>query len=143
MLRRLKSFGLPGTELVNLYKTFILPKLTYASPAWSSSLGIGQKERLERVQKISLGHPYTDYDQALDSHNFLPLAIPRNPNHPERTIYHQTLLRFAYKLYNHPYCCQYFFGGRLPDPHHNTRHHNIRIRIRIRIIMRRAHKFRA
>ena len=33
MLRRLKTFGLPSSELVNIYKTFILPKLMYASPA--------------------------------------------------------------------------------------------------------------
>ena len=52
MLRRLKSFGLPGNELVNLYKTFNLPNLTYASPAWSSRLGVGQKKRLERVQNV-------------------------------------------------------------------------------------------
>jgi len=36
MLRRLKSLGVPPSELITIYKTFILPKLT--SPAWSSSL---------------------------------------------------------------------------------------------------------
>ena len=130
MLRRLKSFGLPGNELVNLYKTFILPKLTYASPAWSSRLGVGQKDRLERVQKramkISLGPSFTDYHLDLDSHNLLPLAVPKDEkNHSERTIYHQALLRFGYKLFNHPYYCQYFLGGRLSAPHYNLRHPKI------------------
>ena len=128
MLRRLKSFGVPAIELVNLYKTFILPKLTYASPAWSSSLGIGQKDRLERVQKralkISLGSSYISYEQARHSHNLLPLAVPDNPLVPEQTIYYQALLKFAYKLYNDPHYCQYFLGGRLPRPRHNLRNPN-------------------
>ena len=130
MLRRLKSLGLPPTELVNLYKTFILPKLTYASPAWSSSLLDGQKFRLERVQKralkISLGPSYSKYDLACNAHNLFPLAIPFDPeNHPERTIYHQSLLRFGYKLFNHPYHCQFFLGGRLTNHRYNTRYPRI------------------
>ena len=96
MLRRLKSFGLPAIVLVNLYKTFILPKLTYASPAWSSSLFIGQENRLERVQKralkISLGPSYISYEQALEPHNLLPLAIPETTLQPEKTIYLQAPL---------------------------------------------------
>ncbi|XP_050721171.1 uncharacterized protein LOC127001045 [Eriocheir sinensis] len=38
LLRRLKKLGTPARELASVYSTFILPRLTYASPAWSSSL---------------------------------------------------------------------------------------------------------
>lgn len=34
LLRQLKSMGTPSRELVGVYTTFILPKLTYASLAW-------------------------------------------------------------------------------------------------------------
>ena len=58
MLRRLKTFGMPTLELISIYKTFILPKLTYASPAWSYSLTTTQLARLERVQKRALIIPH-------------------------------------------------------------------------------------
>ncbi|MPC89285.1 hypothetical protein E2C01_084223 [Portunus trituberculatus] len=44
MLRRLKSLGTPADELKGIYITFILPKLTYASPVWSTSLTCTKKQ---------------------------------------------------------------------------------------------------
>ncbi|XP_050713416.1 uncharacterized protein LOC126996704 [Eriocheir sinensis] len=51
MLRRLRTLGAPAAELCSIYSSFILPKLMYASPAWSSSLTLTQQQQLERVQK--------------------------------------------------------------------------------------------
>ncbi|MPC66826.1 hypothetical protein E2C01_060980 [Portunus trituberculatus] len=51
MLHRLRSLGAPADALRGVYLTFILPKLMYASPAWSSSLNLTQRQQLERVQK--------------------------------------------------------------------------------------------
>ena len=49
MLRRLKSLGAPTPELTTIFTSFILPKLTYASPAWTSSLNLTQMRQLEGV----------------------------------------------------------------------------------------------
>ncbi|MPC28547.1 hypothetical protein E2C01_021756 [Portunus trituberculatus] len=69
MLRRLKSLGTPADELKRIYIIFILSKLMYASPVWSSSLTCTQQQQMENVQKracrIILGPAYTDYDHAL------------------------------------------------------------------------------
>ena len=69
MLRRLLSVGTPESDLKAVYVSFILPKLLYASQAWSSSLTNTQLYRLERVQKrackIILGSTYSDYNAAL------------------------------------------------------------------------------
>ncbi|MPC98227.1 hypothetical protein E2C01_093586 [Portunus trituberculatus] len=54
MLCRLKSLG--------MYLSFILPKLMYISPAWSSSLSSTQQQELKNVQKrvcrVILGHTH-------------------------------------------------------------------------------------
>ncbi|XP_045112270.1 uncharacterized protein LOC123505173 [Portunus trituberculatus] len=69
LLRRLKTLGIPAGELAGVYSCFILPKLTYASPAWSSSLTLTQRRQLETVQKracrLILGSNYTSYQDAL------------------------------------------------------------------------------
>ena len=92
MLRRLKTFGMPTLELISIYKTFILPKLTYASPAWSCSLTDTQLRRLERVQKralkISLGANYSTYEEALVTANLQKLE----------DIYKENQRRLARKL---------------------------------------------
>lgn len=78
MLRRLKSLGVPVPELATTLKMFILPKLTYASPAWSPCLTATQLGRLERVQKraikIILGTSYTTYNDALATLRLTTLA---------------------------------------------------------------------
>ena len=92
MLRRLKSLGVPTPELSNIFKTFILPKLTYASPAWSSSLNNTQLHRLERVQKraakIILGPSYVGYEAALATLGLTTLSA----------LYQRTLLQFGRQL---------------------------------------------
>ena len=109
MLRRLKSFGMPANELVNIYKIFLLPKLTYASPAWSTGFGVGLKESLEKVQKralkISLGLNYTSYENALAATNLPFLAYdPSTPYtlHPPPTQYEKIVSKFALSLRSHP-----------------------------------------
>ena len=96
ILRRLKSLGLPITELRNLYQTFILPKLTYASPAWSSSITATHQRKLERVQKravkIILAPNYNGYDNGLVALNLVPLS----------QLYQQLQLSFANKLLQNP-----------------------------------------
>ena len=117
MLRRLKSFGLPSKELINIYKTFILPKLTYASPAWSSSLNLTQKKMLEKVQKralkISLGTSYTTYEHALTAANLTKLEV-----------YHNLMLReFGDKILSSERHRR-LLPATLPTPHYPTRHAN-------------------
>ncbi len=96
ILRRLRSLGTPLPELSTIYNSFILPKLTYASPAWSSSLNITQKRQLERVQRracrIMLGADYAGYDDALSTLNMPSLS----------QLYQNTLARFATSLLHHP-----------------------------------------
>ena len=96
MLRRLKSLGTPPQELGSIYNTFILPRLTYASPAWSSSLNTTQRLQMERVQKracrIILGASYTSYDQALCTLNIPTLA----------QRYQDILQQFGRKLLQNP-----------------------------------------
>ena len=79
MLRRLKSLGTPVDELKEVYTSFILPKLIYASPAWSPSLNITQHHQLEKIQKrafrLILGPAYTDYESVLNTLNLLRLSI--------------------------------------------------------------------
>ncbi|MEL7524109.1 MAG: reverse transcriptase domain-containing protein, partial [Cyanobacteria bacterium J06553_1] len=132
MLRRLRTLGLPPIELVNLYKTFILPKLTFSAVIWTPGLYKYQKRRLERVQKralkIALGPSYTTYDQALEAHNLLPLAIdeshPNLPNLPNPTNYTQILRKFGENLLTHPKH-RHFLPPPVPPPRYPTKHHNI------------------
>ena len=136
MLRRLKSFGMPVDELINIYKMFILPKLTYAAPAWSFSLGVDLQKKLERVQKqalkICLGPAYTTYEAALTVAN-LPILIHDPNNHPpivpERlipspnpTIHEQIVTKFAYNLHSH-HRHSHFLPPPISSPH-DTRHQN-------------------
>ena len=80
MLRRLKSLGTPADELKEVYTSFILPKLMYASPAWSSSLNITQHQhQLEKIKKRALrliiGPAYHDYECVLNTINLARLSV--------------------------------------------------------------------
>ena len=96
MLRRLRSLGAPTPELSTIYNSFILPKLTYASSAWTSSLNTTQMKQLEKVQKrackIILGSDYAGYDSALTT-----LKMPALSQ-----LYQQTLSTFGSQLMQHP-----------------------------------------
>ena len=118
MLRRLKSLGMPQRELGSIFTTFILPKLTYASPAWSSSLSLTQRKQLERVQKravkIILGRSYTTYEEALST-----LQLPTLSQH------HSHLMQqFGTKLLTHPRHRD-LLPASIPPPRRAVRHHNI------------------
>ena len=118
MLRRLKSLGAPSQVLRDIYKCFILPKLTYASPAWSSSLTVTQQRQLEKVQKrackIILGTSYTTYDEALP---ILRLSTLQD--------HHLHLLKqFGLKLLNNPRHRR-MLPPDAPPPTRAVRHHNI------------------
>ena len=117
MLRRLKSLGTPGKELCTVYSTFVLPTLMYASPVWSSSLTLTQKQRLERIQKracrIILGPAYDGYDRALST-----LSLPRlSERHRE------ALGKFGENLLGHPRH-RHFLPPDAPPPRRTTRHIN-------------------
>ena len=123
MLRRLRSLGTPSSELLGVYTTFILPTLMYASPAWSNSLTITQKQKLERVQKracrIILGGEYDGYDHALTT-----LGLP------EVSVRHSAALRkFGVDLLTHPRH-RHFLPPNAPPPRHTTRHTNKLVPIR-------------
>ena len=129
MLRRLRTLGVPPIELINLYKSFILPKLTYSAAIWTPGLFKYQQRRLESVQKraikIALGPSFTTYDQALEAHNLLPLAINEaHPDLPNSTNYSQILRKFGEKILSHPKH-RHFLPPPLPPPRYPTSHHNI------------------
>ncbi|XP_050689977.1 RNA-binding protein 12-like [Eriocheir sinensis] len=78
LLRRLKKLETPVRELASVYSTFILPRLTYASPTWSSSLNAIQHRQLERVQKRAVR-----LIPSRDRLHNLPGGPPRPaPHHP-------------------------------------------------------------
>ncbi|XP_076069730.1 uncharacterized protein LOC143041607 [Oratosquilla oratoria] len=117
MLSRLKSLGTPTSELQEVYKTFILPNLIYASPAWSSSLTLTQRQKLERVQKracrIILGVEYSGYDHALTTLT-LSRVSQRHGEAPKK---------FGESLLSHPRH-RHFLPPDTPPPHHASRHRN-------------------
>ena len=125
ILRRLKSLGTPQKELVKIHNTFIIPKLTYASPAWSPSINRTQKQQLERVQKrayrIILGAAYSSYQQALDTLGIQSLA----------TRHQQLLWDFGKRLLTHSRHRD-LLPPTIPIPRHSVRHHNILKPIRAR-----------
>ncbi|XP_063877111.1 uncharacterized protein LOC135109616 isoform X2 [Scylla paramamosain] len=117
MLRRLRSLGTPTDELRGVYVTFILPKLMYASPVWSSSLTQTQQLQLESVQKracrVILGPAYTTYEEALNTLRLSRLS----------TRYREALEKFGRGLLNHPRLRNMLLPD-APRPARATRHHN-------------------
>ena len=125
LLRRLKSLGTPVSELASVYSHFILPKLTYASPAWSSSLTATQRSQLERVQKracrLILGNLYTSYQAALDTLHLTSLADRHS----------HLLEKFAGKLLVHQRHRD-LLPPPAPRPRPSVRHTNTLVPIRTR-----------
>ena len=117
MLRRLRSLGTPADELKGVYTSFILPKLMYASPAWSSSLNLSQQLQLERVQKracrVILGPAYINYDNALTTLSLRRLS----------SIHQEVLHTFGRRLLQHPRHRD-FLPPDAPTPARVTRHLN-------------------
>ena len=125
LLRRLKSLGVPPAELKEVYTTFILPKLTYASPAWASSLTYTQSTLLEKVQKracrIIMGPQYSTYQEALTTLKLTTLAEHHK----------QAAQKFGHKLLNHPRHRD-LLPPAAPPPRAATRHQNLLKPIRAR-----------
>ena len=96
MLRRLKSLGTLVDDLKGIYISFILPKLMYASPAWSSFLNITQHHQLEKIQmrvrRKILGFAFGEYDSALIMLNLLRLSVKHE----------EALKKFGKGLLKHP-----------------------------------------
>ncbi|XP_076030898.1 uncharacterized protein LOC143019081, partial [Oratosquilla oratoria] len=115
MLRRLRSLGTPEKELKNIYSTFILPKLCYASPAWTPS-NLTQKPQLEKVQKracnITVGSSYSNYEDALTI-----LNLPKLSDHNK-----ETLRKFGLKLCNPRH--RNLLPSKADRPARATIHHN-------------------
>ncbi|MPC73039.1 hypothetical protein E2C01_067355 [Portunus trituberculatus] len=78
MLGKLKSLGMLADKLNGMHLIFILPKLMYASPAWSSSLSSTQQQQLDNMQKeasrVILSPAYTNYNDALTILSLLKLS---------------------------------------------------------------------
>ena len=70
ILKNLYKFSIPVEELVNIYCLYIRSVAEQSSVVWSSSLTVGQKYDLERVQKVALriilGDEYSSYENALE-----------------------------------------------------------------------------
>ena len=73
VLRVFRSYGLPHSDPITLYKSFIRPLMEYAAPAWNGALTQHQVTRFERAQKralrVILGAEYLSYTQALSHFN--------------------------------------------------------------------------
>ncbi|KAI8519532.1 hypothetical protein Bbelb_027890 [Branchiostoma belcheri] len=69
ILRRLKKFKIPETDLVTVYTCYVRPLCEYAVPVWNPGLTKLQSTRLETVQRRAcrtiLGKKYTCYSEAL------------------------------------------------------------------------------
>ncbi|XP_076056174.1 uncharacterized protein LOC143034115 [Oratosquilla oratoria] len=117
MLRRLKTLGTSTSELQEVYKTFVLPTLMYASSAWSSSLILTQRQKLERVQKrackIILGVEYSGYDPAITTLTLSRVSQRHN----------EAVKKFGKSLLSHPRYL-HFLPPDIPPPRHATTHRN-------------------
>ena len=82
MLRTLKRFNLPISDLVIVYTGYIRPILEYCAPLFHSNLTRKQTDNIERIQKracrIILGLNYETYNHALQLCNLLTLEERRN-----------------------------------------------------------------
>ena len=114
---------MPTNDLLQVFKTFILPKLCYASPVWSSSLNLTQRKKLERIQKralkIIIGPNYINYNDAC-----LQLDLPTLSN-----LHEQHLKKFGTKLLNNPRH-RHLLPPAAPPPTRAVRHHNRIVPIR-------------
>ena len=69
LLHNLFDFGLPITEMINIYILYIRSILESSAVVWHSSLTQSDERRIERIQKtalrIILAGAYENYEQAL------------------------------------------------------------------------------
>ena len=81
MLSKLKAFKVSRQDLLKIWTTFIRPSTEYAAPLWHSSLSVGERIKIERLQKralrIIMGGAYPGYDNALETLNLPSLKDRR------------------------------------------------------------------
>ena len=69
LLHNLFDFGLPMTEMINIYILYIRSILESSAVVWHSSITQSEERKIERIQKtalrIILADEYETYDQAL------------------------------------------------------------------------------
>ena len=69
ILQNLFNFGLPTTELVQIYILYIKSVVENSAVVWHSSLTVAERMAIERIQKVSLkiilNEYYDSYSQAL------------------------------------------------------------------------------
>ena len=78
-LRLLKKAGLLPVDILQIYVSFIRPRIEYASPVWSS-LPKSLSDLLESVLKRALKIAYAalTYEEALETSNLQPLSIRKD-----------------------------------------------------------------
>ena len=75
---RLRKVGVSTSSLVTFYRSRILLVISYAAPNWVPYLTKGDKERLERLQKLCLRVmlPYVEcYDERLAALSLTELSV--------------------------------------------------------------------
>ena len=69
MLRLLKKHCLSSQDLLDIYRSYVLPILEYGAPVWNGALTKQHEESLEKIQKRALriinGSNYTNYEETL------------------------------------------------------------------------------
>ena len=96
MLRCLKRFHVPLTDLITVYSGYIRPVLEYGTPVFNGALTKKQEKQLETIQKrackIMLGTSYSTYSEALELCNISTLSERRK----------KLCLDFAHSLEKNP-----------------------------------------
>eukprot|EP00057_Strongylocentrotus_purpuratus_P023620 XP_011678094.1 PREDICTED: RNA-directed DNA polymerase from mobile element jockey-like [Strongylocentrotus purpuratus] len=81
ILRMLKRFAMPTTDLLTVFTSYIRPILEYCFVVWHFSLTLHQENQLERVQKRALrtilAGGYESYQRALSACDLLSLKERR------------------------------------------------------------------
>ena len=77
LIRLLKRFGMPLSDLITVFTAYIRPILAYCCIVWNSSLTQQQSAKIETMQKralrIIVGAQYESYNQALETCNVISL----------------------------------------------------------------------
>ena len=82
IIKKLIQFDVPLSELIEIYILYIRSVVEQSAVVWHSSITKGEKNNLERTQKVALrvilGDAYTTYHKALQSTGLETLAARRS-----------------------------------------------------------------
>ena len=113
ILRRLKKYGVPTSELIDAYIQKVRSLLEMAVPVWNPALTRGEATLIERVQKsalrVILGDQYLSYNQAM-----MTLGLDNLESRREKLC-----VSFASKAANHEKYSEWFWT---PDRRPDTRY---------------------